>query len=305
MLFRSPMRAIALLAALALTACQPVPVDAPPPGAFPETEPAVAVVDGHIIPTLVVDAITNGLSDEEREQFENSPQYAEFQDGLITQEILYRKAIAAGAHESDNAQLLVALAAREAIVRAYMEQVGEESVTDEGIAQEYEDRAVEFRREEAKASHILVRDAALAADLKAQLDAGGDFSALAAEHSIDPGSKDKGGDLGWFQRERMLPEVADAAFAGAEGNVIGPVESRVGFHIIRVDGRRDSRPLDEVRGELEESVKAAALDQFVREAKEAAEILYPTADGDAAEGTGAAAPADDGHGHGADDGHGH
>jgi len=310
------MRAIALLTVLALSACEPTAVEAEPPGAFPQTEPAIAVVDGHIIPEAVVDAITAGLSEEEMEQFENSPQFAEFKDGLITQEILYRKALEAGAHESETADVLIALAAREAIVRAYMEQVGEESVTDEGIRQEYEDRAVEFAQEEVKAAHIMVQDQALAEEIMAQLEAGGDFAALAAQHSVDPGSKDKGGDLGWFGRARMLQPVAEAAFAAETGEIVGPVESRVGFHIIRVDDKRDKRPMEDVRDELAESVKSQALDQFVRDAKDAAEIMYPTAGG--ADGAGGADhdhadgadhghehPAEDGHEHPADDGHGH
>lgn len=303
------MRALALIA-LALTACAPPPVEAPPPGAFPQTEPAIAVVDGHILPEAVLDAITEGLSDEEREQFIASQQYTQFKDGLVTQEVLYRKAIEAGAHEGERAQILLAMAAREAIVRAYMDDVAEQSVSDEKIEQEYSDRAVEFARPEVHAAHILVRDQALAEEIKAQLDAGGDFAALAAEHSMDPGSKDNGGDLGWFQQERMLPEVAEPAFENEPGAIVGPVESRVGFHIIQVLEKRSARPLEDVRPELEEAVKAEALDAFVREAKEAAEILYPV-DGDAPAGGdhGHEHGADGSHGadegHGADDGHGH
>lgn len=134
-------------------------------------------------------------------------------------------------------------------------------VDDAELEAYYTEHKDEFREgEQVQASHVLIRmdpgasseEAAttqLKADQVAELARGGaEFAELAKLHSDDPGSKDAGGDLGWFGRGRMVAEFEEAVFGAKPGDLVGPVKSQWGYHIIKVVGYRPDRvrPLDEV-----------------------------------------------------------
>lgn len=105
----------------------------------------------------------------------------------------------------------------------------------------YMGRAAE--KDSVRASHILVTDKALADNLLAQVKAGGDFAALAIANSTDPGSKIKGGDLGYFGRGTMVPPFDAAAFSN-DGLVPELVQSQYGYHIIKVTGSKSVNKYD-------------------------------------------------------------
>jgi hypothetical protein len=101
---------------------------------------------------------------------------------------------------------------------------------------------VAHQQEQVWARHILVADEATAKSIRQQLVAGADFSTLAAKNSLDTGSKDKGGDLGWFGRGKMVAEFENAAFAMSVSEISQPVQTTNGWHIIQVLGH-EVRPL--------------------------------------------------------------
>jgi parvulin-like peptidyl-prolyl isomerase len=135
----------------------------------------------------------------------------------------------------------------------YQERVEERltadlEVPEAEIAGYYESQRAQ-RYEQVEARHILVETEAEAEDVLARLDAGEEFAELAEELSIDPGSGQRGGDLGAFGRGQMVPPFEEAAFDAEVGEVVGPVESDFGFHVIEVT-RRIDRSLDDVRDEI-------------------------------------------------------
>jgi peptidyl-prolyl cis-trans isomerase C len=128
-----------------------------------------------------------------------------------------------------------------------------EKVTEADAKKFYDERASQMAgEEEVLAAHILVKDEAKAKDVAQKLIAGGDFAALAKEFSEDPGSKDKGGVLGFFGRGQMVKEFELVAFTMQKGETSQPVKTQFGYHIIRVDDRRKKDPpkFDDVKGEI-------------------------------------------------------
>ena len=157
---------------------------------------------------------------------------------------------------------------------------------DETELRAYYDQHVEefLEGEQARARHILFRVASNATELRrgeAELRANGvatiarsgaDFAVLASEHSEDPGSKDIGGDLGWFGRGQMVPEFENAVFSAKPGDIVGPIRSQFGYHLIKVEGFRPEhqQPFEEVQDQIRFRVLE---DRAVAEADARAAVL--------------------------------
>lgn len=144
-------------------------------------------------------------------------------------------------------------------------------ITDEEIQKYYDQSS-----QELNARHILVEDEALAKELVKKLKAGEDFAKLAKENSKDPGSGEKGGDLGWFSTGTMVPEFNDAAYALKIDEISEPVKSEFGYHIIQVLDKREVKDygsLEDKKEEIREAIAATKGDwnkkmaELVKEAK--------------------------------------
>lgn len=91
--------------------------------------------------------------------------------------------------------------------------------------------------QKVRASHILVKTEKEAKDILAKINSGENFETLAKKHSTCPSGK-KGGDLGWFGKGMMVKEFEDASFSAKDGDVVGPVKTQFGYHIIKVTGTK-------------------------------------------------------------------
>lgn len=171
--------------------------------------------------------------------------------------------------------------------------VGEvESPTEEQCREYYDTHLEQFHEpEKVKASHILVTVDANAApeereaarekieSLRQQCLAGEDFAQLARTHSDCPSSA-QGGDLGWFDRARMVEPFSTAAFALQPGEISDVVETQFGYHVIRLTDRQEGRdiPFDEVREQISQKIEGderqAGVDSYIKQLREEAEVEY-------------------------------
>lgn len=156
------------------------------------------------------------------------------------------------------------------LIQKVQEQaVGEVQPSDEEVRNFYEEnKATQFTIPERRClRHILFTEdqEKEAKDVKDQLDNGGDFEELAKEYSQDPGSKDRGGDLGCQPKGGFVKEFDDAAFGAKEGEIVGPVQTDFGYHIIEVTGIQpeEETPLEEAAPEIEQRLgKQRQADEF-------------------------------------------
>lgn len=130
--------------------------------------------------------------------------------------------------------------------------------------------------EEYNAAHILVETEDEANAIKSDLDEGADFAETAKEKSTGP-SGPNGGDLGWFGSGRMVPDFEAAVVALEPGQISDPVQTQFGWHVILL---KETRPVsapefDDVREELEQTLRQEAVDSFVSDLTSEADIERP------------------------------
>jgi len=157
----------------------------------------------------------------------------------------------------------------------YIQKKIDEAVTEEAIKAEYDKITADFKpEEEVRARHILLKEESDAKDIIAKLDAGGDFVALAKEFSTGP-SGPQGGDLGYFTKERMVPEFSEVAFKLEKGTYSKePVKSQFGWHVILVEDRRDTKAptLEAMRKQLTETLTNQTVTTLIEDLKAKAVI---------------------------------
>ncbi|MFY9639590.1 MAG: peptidylprolyl isomerase [Rhodomicrobium sp.] len=156
----------------------------------------------------------------------------------------------------------------------FYEKKVREAVTEAQAKAAYNEQIAKLAPEpEVRARHILVKTEQEAKDLVKQLKAGADFNELAKKNSTGP-SADSGGDLGYFSRGQMVKPFEDAAFRLKPGEVSGPVQTEFGWHVIKVEDKRNHPvpPFDEVKDQLMASLIQNQLKTVVQGLRSAAKV---------------------------------
>src|SRR6201995_5868080 len=151
---------------------------------------------------------------------------------------------------------------------------GKAATTDEAMKKVYDEAAKQISGEqEVHARHILVETEDEAKAIEAELKKGADFAELAKKKSKDPGASD-GGDLGFFTKDQMVPEFANVAFSLEPGKISDPVKSQFGWHIIKVEEKRNRQAPDfaQVKPQIETYVTRKAQAEYVSKLRESAKV---------------------------------
>jgi peptidyl-prolyl cis-trans isomerase C len=160
------------------------------------------------------------------------------------------------------------------LMEALLQDAGKAALTDDAMHKVYDEAVKQMgNEEEVHARHILVPTEDEAKAIEDQLKKGADFAALAKEKSKDPGAAD-GGDLGYFTKDQMVPEFADAAFKLEKGQISDPVHTQFGWHIIKVEDKR-TKPtptFDQVKAQLTNYVEHRAQAELVDNLRKTATV---------------------------------
>ncbi len=250
------------------------------------TLPSAAAAEGHATADTVV-ATVNGteitlghmlvLRQRLPQQYQQLPPDVLF-DGILDQ--LVQQTLLGEQADGLSYQSQVTLQNEERALRAAEElrSVVDAAMTEEAIQQAYDDLYAGTEPEtEYNASHILVATEEEAAALVTDLEGGADFAELAMEKSTGP-SGPRGGELGWFGTGAMVAPFEEAVLALEVGAISAPVQTQFGWHVIKLNETRvkDAPALEEVRGQLVETVQGDAIAARIEELTSGAEITRST-----------------------------
>ena len=236
----------------------------------------VATVNGKAITQKSIDEfvtllVSQGATDspELREQVKQE---------MINRQVLVQAAEQQGIPKQAAVQTELELARQGILVRALMANHLEKNpIGDSQVQAEYNKlKAEQGNQQEFKVRHILVEDEKLANDLTSQINGKkAKFEDLAKKHSKDPGSAERGGDLGWGPPSNYVAPFAQAVTSLKKGEVSAkPVQTQFGWHVIQVEDTRpvEFPPLEQVRPQLEEMLRQQSLASYQEELRSKAKI---------------------------------
>ncbi len=245
-------------------------------------DPVVAVVEGEQVRRSELEAVQAQLPEQYR-QLPLAMIYEPLLARVIDRRLLAREAERRKLDARPEVQEALARARREILGDHLLEVTIGEALTPERLQQAYAVARAQpgFAVEEVRARHILLKTEAEAKEVITALSRGADFAELAKERSIDPSAQQNDGDLGFFRRDTMVEPFAEAAFALEPGQTTRePVQTRFGWHVIRVEERRSAAPtFEEKEPELKEQVARETINALVAELRAKAKVQRFAIDG--------------------------
>ena len=235
---------------------------------------AVATVNGKQIKQSVYDYIAKDAASRGQKVDDQVKQA--ITNKLIDSELVYQVAQKLGLDKQADYVAREELSRRELLTSAYLQDfVKKNPISDADTKAAYEQYKKAYGDKEYSARHILVKTEAEAKDIIAQLAKGADFAKLAKEKSMDPGSKDKGGDLGWFSPATMVKPFSDAVAGLQKGAVSAtPAQTQFGWHVIKLVDSRSAQPLayDKVKDGLQKNLQQRNLEKMMSDLRTKAKI---------------------------------
>lgn len=198
-------------------------------------------------------------------------------DQVVNSELLRQQAVLKGLDKSADYQAQLQNMQAMLLAQRFVENFQKmHPITDAQLKTEYDKlKAESANKKSYHAYHILVATEAEANAILAALKKGKSFAKLAEEKSTDRGSKQQGGDLGWFDPSSMVPEFSQAVTQLSKGQITQkPVKTQYGWHIIRLDDIRTEQlpPMDALKTQLTQRLMGQRIHQLIEELRAKAKI---------------------------------
>ena len=215
----------------------------------------VAEIDGTKIYLSDVErtAAAQGLIEEGSPLTPGQPVFQKVLDELIDQRLLALDALRQSLDQDDETRRRLSVARERILGNVLVESHLKNTVNETTIRRMYDEQSdLRDRGDEVQARHILLKDEATAQKVAEKIASGEDFAALARDLSEDEGSRDKGGNLGYFTNDMLEEKFTQMAFETTKGDVSKPFETKFGWHILQVQNRRKSAQpnFEEMRSEI-------------------------------------------------------
>ena len=215
----------------------------------------VAEIDGTKIYLSDVErtAASQGLIQEGSPLTPGQPVFQKVLDELIDQRLLALDALRQSLDQDDETRRRLSAARERILGNVLVENHLRNTVNETTIRRMYDEQAsLRNRGDEVQARHILLKDEETANDIAKKLAEGADFAALAREMSEDEGSRDNGGNLGYFTNDMLEPIFTKVAFSTPKGTISAPFKTDYGWHILQVQNRRKAAEpgFEEMRNEI-------------------------------------------------------
>lgn len=235
----------------------------------------VATVNGKAITDEDLKALVANLPEVQKENLLKDPATRkQLISNLVDQELMFQDAQSKKVENSNEYVSAMNAFKKQAMVNILVQKQLAPKVTAEAVKNYYNKHKIKYSTDQVHAQHVLLPTAKEAEEVLAEAKKGGDFQKIAETRSKDPSAKNNRGDLGYFGRDNFDPAFVDAAFGSKVGEIVGPVKSAFGFHVIKIIDRKVGKTPDfaEVEQKVRSDVQRETLLNYVAALKQKAKI---------------------------------